>query len=133
MRRNPPAGDSPIADEPPAPSRRGVRPAPRPVVTPRLVLTHVNRGMATMKGKPLESPPTEHAHPGEPMADERWSRLRELFDRVRDRSAEERGALLDADEALDPGLRRELEALLQAHDAAEGFLADPPTPAAGSL
>ena len=67
------------------------------------------------------------------MADKRWSQLREFFDRVRELPAGERRVLLDRELADQPGLRQELEAILVAHDAAEGFLAERPVPAAGML
>ncbi len=66
------------------------------------------------------------------MADERWSRLRELFDRVRELPSGERDAVLERELASEPELRRELESLLRAHDDASGFLAARPSPAAGS-
>ncbi|MCC6652796.1 MAG: serine/threonine protein kinase, partial [Candidatus Eisenbacteria bacterium] len=67
------------------------------------------------------------------MADERWSRLRELFERVRELPSGERDAVLERELANESGLRRELDALLRAQDEASGFLADRPAPAAGTV
>jgi len=67
------------------------------------------------------------------MSDTRWSRLRELFDQVREMSGEERRAELDRELAGEPDLRRDLDALLQANDTAAGFLAERPAPAAGTI
>lgn len=67
------------------------------------------------------------------MADTRWSRLRELFDRVRELPSGERDAVLERELATESELRRELDALLRAHDEASGFLADRPAPAAGTV
>ncbi len=56
---------------------------------------------------------------------DRWRRIDALFTEALDRPAEERAALLDAACEDDPDLRREIEDLLDAHEAAEDFLADP--------
>ncbi len=66
------------------------------------------------------------------MADDRWSRLREVFEQVRELPAGERRAALDRELAGEADLRLEVEALLQAHDAASGFLADRPAPGIGT-
>ena len=67
------------------------------------------------------------------MADERWTRLRELFDRVRELPSGERDAVLERELANESELRRELDALLRAHDEASGFLAGRPAPASGTV
>jgi eukaryotic-like serine/threonine-protein kinase len=67
------------------------------------------------------------------MADERWSRLRELFERVRELPSGERDAVLERELANESQLRRELDALLHAHDEASGFLADRPPTASGTV
>jgi eukaryotic-like serine/threonine-protein kinase len=56
------------------------------------------------------------------MADESPARLREVFDAVVDSPADARGARLDALAAGDPELRRAVDRLLAAHDAAGAFL-----------
>ena len=56
---------------------------------------------------------------------DRWRRIDALFAEALDRPAEERTAFLDAACEDDPELRREVKDLLDAHEAAEGFLVDP--------
>lgn len=51
-----------------------------------------------------------------------WHRLRAVVEEAIDRSPEERTALLDGSCGADATLRGEAEAILAAHDAAEGFL-----------
>jgi serine/threonine protein kinase/tetratricopeptide (TPR) repeat protein len=67
------------------------------------------------------------------MPDSRWSRMRELFERVRDLPSDERGPVLEAELPDDPVLRAEVQALLESNDAAAGFLAERPAPGAGSM
>jgi tetratricopeptide (TPR) repeat protein len=55
------------------------------------------------------------------MTPERWNRVSELFESALERVPAERSALLAAACADDPGLRREVEALLDAHDHAGTF------------
>ena len=62
------------------------------------------------------------------MSDERWLRLRDLFDRVRELPVAERRAFLDAELADDPDLRAELEGILAAEGSADAFLKPPGTP-----
>ena len=66
------------------------------------------------------------------MADDRWSRLRELFERVRELPSDERAAVLERELGDDRALHHELEALLRAHDESAGFLAERPTPGVGT-
>src|SRR5262245_5596920 len=67
------------------------------------------------------------------MIDERWRRLRTLFDQVREMPVDERSTFLDHELEGQPELRAELDTLLADSDSAIGFLADPETPAPGSL
>ena len=55
------------------------------------------------------------------MTDERWPRIRQLFEAVFDRPPEERAEFLAAATAGDDGLRREVEALVAADIAAAGL------------
>jgi serine/threonine-protein kinase len=55
---------------------------------------------------------------------DRWSRVAALFAEAQPRPRDERPALLDTACAGDPGLRAEVQALLDADDKAAGFLAD---------
>ncbi|MFN8586851.1 MAG: serine/threonine-protein kinase [Candidatus Eisenbacteria bacterium] len=66
------------------------------------------------------------------MADDRWSRLRELFERVRALSPEARAAVLEREVGNDAALQHELAALLKAHDESAGFLAERPVPGIGT-
>ncbi len=56
---------------------------------------------------------------------DRWRRIDALFTEALNRPAEERAAFLDAACQDNPELRREVESLLEAHEAAGDFLADP--------
>ncbi len=76
--------------------------------------------------------PASSVQTGENMADERWSRLRVLFDRLRELSLEERRTVFEGELAGEPDLRHDLEALLRAHDSAPDFLTERPVPAAGA-
>ncbi|MBK7368180.1 MAG: serine/threonine protein kinase [Candidatus Eisenbacteria bacterium] len=67
------------------------------------------------------------------MADARWSRLRDLFERVRELPSGERDAVLERELTNESELRRELDALLRAHDEASGFLTGRPSPASGTV
>jgi hypothetical protein len=58
------------------------------------------------------------------MSDERWHRLRALFDQVQEMSEADRKALLDRELAGQPELRAELDSLLADSVSAAGFLAD---------
>lgn len=53
---------------------------------------------------------------------DRWARIRPLLDAAWDRPPDERAAFLDAACADDPALRAEVEAYLDAYDAAPSFL-----------
>jgi Tol biopolymer transport system component len=55
------------------------------------------------------------------MTDERWPRIRQLFEAVVDRPPEERAEFLAAATPGDDGLRREVEALVAADSAAAGL------------
>ena len=55
-----------------------------------------------------------------------WSRLRALFEGARERPANERVAFLQVHTEGDESLRREIESLLAAYEAAERFLDDLP-------
>ncbi len=63
------------------------------------------------------------------MTDERWSRTRDLFERIRALPVADRSVVLDEEAGSDPELRAEVERLLSADDSAGGFLA-PRVPAA---
>jgi eukaryotic-like serine/threonine-protein kinase len=54
-----------------------------------------------------------------------WERVRALFHRALDCPVDQRGAFLSAHSEGDEAVRREVESLLAAHDAAEGFLDEP--------
>ncbi len=56
---------------------------------------------------------------------ERWRRVDRLFEAVLDRPPPDRGAFLDRECAEDPGLKREIEKLLEADARASDFLDDP--------
>jgi non-specific serine/threonine protein kinase/serine/threonine-protein kinase len=56
------------------------------------------------------------------VSDERWQRLRDLFERVRELPARDRSAVLDHEFAGDPELRAEVERMLAADAAADRFL-----------
>ena len=56
------------------------------------------------------------------MSDDRWNRVKTLFDAALDLEGDGRRAYLDAACAGDPGLRVEVESLLAASDGASGFL-----------
>ena len=62
-----------------------------------------------------------------------WARLKELFDRAAGLAPEERDALLAHECADAPDLRRQVEELLAAHEAAAGFLSAPTRPRVASL
>lgn len=66
------------------------------------------------------------------MADTRWTRLRELFDRIRELPVDERPAALDRELPGESQLRVELERLLDASELAAGFLVARPSLATGS-
>jgi serine/threonine-protein kinase len=59
------------------------------------------------------------------MTPERWQRVEAVLDHVLDAAPADRPALLDRYCADDPDLRAQVEALLQAHDAAEEYLETP--------
>jgi serine/threonine-protein kinase len=54
---------------------------------------------------------------------ERWERVQHLFGEALERAEEDRGAYLDA-ECTDPGIRAEVESLLQAAGASEDYFGD---------
>ena len=54
-----------------------------------------------------------------------WARVTELFTATFEAPAEERRRLLDSEAVGDPALRRQVEALLAAHDAGAGVLDRP--------
>jgi serine/threonine protein kinase/Flp pilus assembly protein TadD len=58
------------------------------------------------------------------MKPEQWPQLAQLYHAALERAPAERAAFLDAACAADPTLRREVESLLQAHQQADGFLAE---------
>ena len=60
------------------------------------------------------------------MSDERRRRLDDLFDEILDAPISEREGILARAGEEDPELRRELEALLAAHERAGGILDTPP-------
>ena len=60
------------------------------------------------------------------MTPERWHQIDEILDRVLECEPHERAALLDECCAGDAELRREVEALLAAHERAPGFIEKPP-------
>jgi hypothetical protein len=62
----------------------------------------------------------------------RWQRVTDLFNAALERQPAERAAFLDAACASDADLRAEVESLLAAHDAADGFLEALPPPASAS-
>src|SRR5262245_2586612 len=59
------------------------------------------------------------------MSNERWARVREIFQIALERDVAEWPALLTEACGEDAALRDEVESLLAAHRAAEGFLDDP--------
>jgi serine/threonine protein kinase/tetratricopeptide (TPR) repeat protein len=67
------------------------------------------------------------------MTDDHWDRLRALFDRVRGMPEAERRPLLDRELAEEPGLRRDLDALLENSAASIDFLADRNDPVPDSV
>ena len=74
------------------------------------------------------------------MAARDWDLLQAIFEGALDRPNQERAAFLDESTRGDTALRREIESLLAAHDAAGEFLSDPalgafpePSPAAVEL
>ena len=65
------------------------------------------------------------------MASPSWQRSKEVFQAALARAPELRGAFLDEACADDGELRRDVDGLLAAHDAAGGFLAGDGDPGAG--
>ncbi len=60
------------------------------------------------------------------MSTSQWERARALFDQVLEQPAEQRAAFLSETAAGDDAIRAEVESLLAAHNAADGFLETPP-------
>ena len=75
--------------------------------------------------------PSRVRPPGEVMDSDRWKKQRELFERARDLSSDERAEFLEAHCAGDTDLRAELEALLVAHDFARSKSDNDPAGEAG--
>ena len=67
------------------------------------------------------------------MDSERWHSLDRLLEEVLSRNPDERNSILDERCGSDKELRSRIDALLAAHDAAGGFMEDPPTDAAFAL
>jgi non-specific serine/threonine protein kinase/serine/threonine-protein kinase len=67
------------------------------------------------------------------MADDHWSRVRALFDQVREMPAPERAAFLDRELAGEPEVRADLESLLAAGEASTEFLAGEATTDYGTI
>jgi hypothetical protein len=59
------------------------------------------------------------------VASPRWQRAKEVFGAALTRASEERAAFLDGACGGDAELRREIDGLLAAHEAAHGFLSTP--------
>jgi len=62
-----------------------------------------------------------------------WTKLKDLFDRAAGLDAGDRADLLDGECATEPEIRRRVDALLAAHDAAGGFLTAPTSQPTASL
>jgi serine/threonine-protein kinase len=60
-----------------------------------------------------------------PPADERWARVKGLFEATMDLSPDARAALLKKECDGDEALRREVESLLESDDQADGFIEEP--------
>src|SRR6187455_992118 len=67
------------------------------------------------------------------MSDERWQRLKRIFQESLERAEDARGAFLDRECEGDADLRAEIESLLASHHEADGFLSRPAVDAAGLL
>jgi serine/threonine-protein kinase len=59
------------------------------------------------------------------MSDERWQRLKRVFQGALEQAADARGAFLDRECAGDAEMRTEVESLLGSHEEADGFLSRP--------